>query len=68
MAGSIHALFAASSITLRSIFCICSIACIARWARPVCYQNFSADILPPELVDANPRRIMRTVDGKLTRD
>ena len=43
-------------------------AAIARWARPVCYQNFSADILPPELVDANPRRIMRTVDGKLTRD
>ena len=43
-------------------------AAIARWARPVCYQNFSADILPPELVDANPRGIMRTVDGKLTRD
>ena len=26
-------MFAASSITLMSIFCICSIACIARWRR-----------------------------------
>ena len=43
-------------------------AAISRWARPVCYQNFPADILPPELQDANPRGIMRTVDGKLTRE
>jgi NADP-dependent aldehyde dehydrogenase len=43
-------------------------AAISRWARPVCYQNFPADILPPELQDGNPRRIMRTVDGKLTRE
>ena len=43
-------------------------ASISRWARPICYQNFPADVLPPELQDANPRGIMRTVDGKQTRD
>jgi alpha-ketoglutaric semialdehyde dehydrogenase len=42
-------------------------AAISRWARPICYQNFPQDLLPPELQDANPRGIMRTVDGKLTR-
>jgi alpha-ketoglutaric semialdehyde dehydrogenase len=42
-------------------------AAIARWARPVAYQNFPADILPAELLDANPRGIMRTVNGTLTR-
>ncbi len=39
-----------------------------RWARPVCYQNFSAELLPPELQDANPLGILRLVDGVLTTD
>ena len=41
-------------------------AALLRWARPVCYQNTPVDLLPPELKDANPRGIWRTVDGKRT--
>jgi NADP-dependent aldehyde dehydrogenase len=43
-------------------------AAIYRFARPVCYQGFPHQLLPPELQNANPRHIMRTVDGQLTRD
>jgi len=43
-------------------------AAIYRFAKPVCYQNFPENLLPPELQDANPRGIWRTVNGKLTRD
>ncbi|MBV8070326.1 MAG: aldehyde dehydrogenase (NADP(+)) [Acidobacteriaceae bacterium] len=43
-------------------------AAIYRFARPVCYQNFPEQLLPPELQDANPRRIWRMVNGQLTRD
>ncbi len=43
-------------------------AAIARWVRPVCYQNFPAALLPAELRDENPRGIMRLVNGGLTRD
>jgi alpha-ketoglutaric semialdehyde dehydrogenase len=43
-------------------------AAIYRFARPICYQGFPEDLLPPELQNANPRQIWRTVDGKLTRD
>ena len=42
-------------------------AAIQRFARPVCFQNFPAKLLPPELLDENPRGLMRLVDGKLTR-
>ena len=42
-------------------------AAIQRWVRPVCWQNYPENLLPEELKDANPRGIMRTVDGKLTR-
>lgn len=41
---------------------------IYRFARPVCYQGFPEQLLPPELQNANPRGIWRTVDGRLTRD
>lgn len=41
---------------------------IARFARPVCYQNAPQDLLPAELKDGNPHGIWRTVDGKLTQD
>jgi alpha-ketoglutaric semialdehyde dehydrogenase len=43
-------------------------AAIYRFARPICYQGFPEDLLPPELQNANPRNIWRMVDGKLTRD
>jgi 2,5-dioxopentanoate dehydrogenase len=43
-------------------------AAIYRFARPICYQGFPEDLLPPELQNANPRQIWRTIDGKLTRD
>jgi NADP-dependent aldehyde dehydrogenase len=43
-------------------------AAIYRFARPVCYQGFPEHLLPPELQNANPRGIWRTVDGRLTRD
>ncbi len=43
-------------------------AAIHRFVRPVCYQNFPGEALPTELLDRNPRKIMRTVNGTLTRD
>lgn len=38
---------------------------IKRFARPVCYQNWSNDLLPDELKEENPLRLWRTVDNKL---
>jgi alpha-ketoglutaric semialdehyde dehydrogenase len=32
---------------------------IARWTRPVCYQNFPESALPPELLRDNPLAIAR---------
>jgi NADP-dependent aldehyde dehydrogenase len=43
-------------------------AAITRFARPVCYQNFPEEVLPPELQAHNPLRIWRLVDGQPTRD
>ena len=39
---------------------------IDRFLRPVSYQNLPAELLPPELQDANPLGIARRVDGKVT--
>jgi len=41
---------------------------IERWCRPVCYQNAPEAMLPDELRSDNPRRVLRLVDGKWTRD
>jgi len=41
---------------------------IKRFVRPVAYQNFPSDLLPDQLKDANPLKIMRLVDGALTRE
>lgn len=41
---------------------------IERWCRPVCYQNCPDALLPPELQNANPRGILRLVNGQYTRD
>lgn len=43
-------------------------AAIERFVRPVCYQDFPDDALPPELQDANPLGIWRLVDGRVTRE
>ncbi len=43
-------------------------AAIQRFARPVCYQNFPPGALPPELLNDNPRSLMRLVNSTLTRD
>lgn len=43
-------------------------AAIERFARPLCYQNWPDPALPPELQNANPRGIWRTVDGEMTKD
>ncbi len=36
---------------------------IDRFLRPVCYQDFPAALLPPELADDNPLGLSRLVDG-----
>ncbi|MEV0198074.1 aldehyde dehydrogenase (NADP(+)) [Nonomuraea sp. NPDC050691] len=36
---------------------------IERWLRPVCFQNTPDALLPPELREANPLGVPRTVDG-----
>lgn len=41
---------------------------IKRFARPLCLQNWSEDLLPDELKDANPLGLVRWVNGKLTSD
>jgi NADP-dependent aldehyde dehydrogenase len=43
-------------------------AAIYRFLRPVCYQSFPDEALPPELRNANPRNIWRTLDGTLSRE
>jgi len=42
-------------------------AAILRFVRPVCFQDFPQQWLPPELKDENPRGIWRLTDGKWTR-
>jgi len=39
---------------------------LTRWGRLVCYQDFPAGLLPPELQDGNPLGLPRLVDGRLT--
>lgn len=43
-------------------------AAILRFARPVTWQGFPDTALPPELRRANPRKILRLVDGVYTRE
>jgi NADP-dependent aldehyde dehydrogenase len=43
-------------------------AAIHRFARPLCWQDADAAVLPPELTDRNARGLWRLVDDKLTRD
>ena len=43
-------------------------AAVERFTRPLCYQNWPQDALPPELRDENPRGIWRMIDGQPTKD
>ncbi len=43
-------------------------AAIRRFSRPVCYQDFHQESLPPALKNGNPLGIWRLVNGKLSRD
>lgn len=54
--------------TSNSHFTSVGTAAVLRFARPVCYQDFPQELLPPELRDANERGIWRLVDGRLTKD
>jgi NADP-dependent aldehyde dehydrogenase len=40
---------------------------IDRFLRPVCYQDFPADLLPEALADSNPLDLWRRRDGEITR-
>ncbi len=40
---------------------------IGRWARPVCYQGFTDELLPAELQNGNPLGVWRLVNGELTK-
>jgi len=43
-------------------------AAIARFVRPVCYQDFPQEALPAALRDRNEQGIWRRLNGQLTRD
>jgi len=43
-------------------------AAITRFARPICYQDWPPDRLPPELQDRNARGIWRLVNNRRTTD
>ncbi len=43
-------------------------AAIARFVRPVCYQNFPKALLPEALRNDNPLNLMRLVNGEMTRN
>jgi len=40
---------------------------IDRFLRPVCFQNYPDELLPPALQNANPLGISRLVDGEMLR-
>ncbi len=40
---------------------------IKRFARPLCFQNWSNDLLPEELKNENPLNIWRTINNELTK-
>ena len=41
---------------------------IKRFMRPICYQNWSNDLLPDELKDENPLQLWRLVNNEWTKD
>ncbi|MFH9402625.1 aldehyde dehydrogenase (NADP(+)) [Streptomyces sp. NPDC017638] len=53
--------------TSDSRFTSVGMGAIERFLRPVTYQNFPDELLPPPLRGANPLHLWRLVDGELTR-
>lgn len=53
--------------TTDSRFTSVGTAAIARFVRPVCYQNFPEALLPVALHNRNPLNILRMVNGEMTR-
>lgn len=43
-------------------------AAIKRFARPLCYQGFPQEALPPAIQDANPLGIVRMINGEIIKD
>jgi NADP-dependent aldehyde dehydrogenase len=41
---------------------------IKRFARPLTFQNWPDELLPPELQDENPLKIIRAINGKIQID
>jgi len=41
---------------------------IYRFVRPVCYQNFPSELLPEELRNENPLKILRMINGERTKN
>jgi len=54
--------------TTDSRFTSVGTAAILRFARPVCFQNFAAKLLPAELQNVNKLRIWRQINGQFTKD
>jgi NADP-dependent aldehyde dehydrogenase len=51
-----------------SRFTAVGVQSIKRWVRPISFQNCPNEFLPKELKNENPLRILRKVDGKLTKE
>jgi len=49
--------------TTDSRFTSVGTAAIKRWVKPICFQNFTNDLLPDELKNNNPINISRMIDG-----
>ena len=43
-------------------------ATMLRFARPITYQNCPGKLLPDELINENPMKLLRLVNGQYTRD
>lgn len=53
--------------TTDSRFTSVGTSAIARFVRPVCFQNFPETLLPEALRNGNPLNILRMVNGEMTR-
>ena len=53
--------------TTDSRFTSVGTSAIVRFVRPLCYQNFSNDLLPDALKEGNPLSIWRKINGQLTK-
>ncbi|HET8854574.1 MAG TPA: aldehyde dehydrogenase (NADP(+)) [Salinimicrobium sp.] len=54
--------------TSDSKFTSVGITAVKRWVRPVSYQDWPEALLPDPLKNTNPLKIVRTVNGEISRD